>query len=53
MNWPAVERLFAAALEIPPEERQALLDSDPDDEVRADVRRLLARHDALSAGEDS
>ena len=53
MNWPAVERLFAAALETPPEERQALLDSDPNDTVRAEVQRLLARHDALCSGHDS
>jgi TolB-like protein/tetratricopeptide (TPR) repeat protein len=53
VNWPSVERLFAAALETPPEERQALLDSDPDDAVRAEVRRLLARHDALCSGQDS
>jgi TolB-like protein len=53
VNWPSVERLFAAALETPPEERQALLDSDPDDAVRAEVRRLLARHDALCSGHDS
>ena len=53
MNWPAVERLFAAAIEIPLEERQALLDSDPDDAVRFEVRRLLMRHDALSSGQDS
>ena len=53
MNWPSVERLFAAALETPAEGRQALLDSDPDDAVRAEVRRLLARHDALSRGHDS
>jgi serine/threonine protein kinase/tetratricopeptide (TPR) repeat protein len=53
VNWPSVERLFAAALETPPAERQALLDSDPDDAVRAEVRRLLARHDALCSGHDS
>jgi TolB-like protein/Tfp pilus assembly protein PilF len=53
VNWPSVERLFAAALETPAEGRQALLDSDPDDAVRAEVRRLLARHDALSRGHDS
>jgi serine/threonine protein kinase/tetratricopeptide (TPR) repeat protein len=53
MNWPSVERLFAAALEIPLEDRQALLDSDPDEAVRAEVRRLLARHDALASGHDS
>jgi TolB-like protein/tetratricopeptide (TPR) repeat protein len=53
VNWPSVERLFAAALETPPEERQALLDADPDDAVRAEVRRLLARHDALCSGQDS
>jgi tetratricopeptide (TPR) repeat protein/TolB-like protein len=53
VNWPAVERLFAAALETRPEERQALLDSDPDDAVRAEVRRLLARHDALCSQHDS
>jgi len=53
VNWPSVERLFAAALEMTAEGRQALLDSDPDDTVRAEVCRLLARHDALSCGHDS
>jgi len=53
VNWPSVERLFAAALETPAGERQALLDSDPDDAVRGEVRRLLARHEALSYGHDS
>jgi TolB-like protein len=52
VNWPSVERLFAAALDTPAEGREALLDSDPDDTVRAEVRRLLARHDALSRGHD-
>ena len=53
MNWPSVERLFAAAIEMPLEERQALLDSDPDEAVRVEVRRLLALHDVLSSGLDS
>jgi serine/threonine protein kinase/tetratricopeptide (TPR) repeat protein len=53
VNWPSVERLFAAALEMTPEERQVLLDSDPDDAVRAEVRKLLARHDALFSGHDA
>jgi TolB-like protein/tetratricopeptide (TPR) repeat protein len=53
VNWPSVERLFAEALETPADGRQALLDSDPDAAVRAEVRRLLARHDALSRGQDS
>ena len=53
MNWPSVERLFAAALETPAEGRRALLDSDPDAVVRAEVRRLLALHEVLSSGHDS
>jgi serine/threonine-protein kinase len=47
-HWPLVERFFAAALDTPPEQRDALLDAACDDDaVREDVRRLLARHDAL------
>jgi serine/threonine-protein kinase len=53
VNWSAVERLFATALETPPEHRDALLDShDLDETVRVEVRRLLARHDALSSAGD-
>ena len=48
-RWPLVERYFAAALDTPPEGRDALLATEcADDAVRADVRRLLARHDALA-----
>src|SRR5829696_8909994 len=48
-RWPLVERYFAAALDTPPEDREGLLAAEcGDDEVRADVRRLLARHDALT-----
>jgi TolB-like protein/Tfp pilus assembly protein PilF len=48
MNWSSVERLFAAAVSTPPEHRETVLGSDPDEDVRAEVRRLLARHDELS-----
>lgn len=38
-----VERLFHEALELPPEERSAFLESNaPDDEIRAEVLELLA-----------
>ena len=48
-RWPLVERYFAAALDTPPEVRDELLAAEcADDAVRADVRRLLARHDALA-----
>jgi serine/threonine-protein kinase len=48
-RWPLVERYFAAALDTPPEERDALLATEcADDAVRADVRRLLARHEVLA-----
>ena len=48
-RWPLVERYFAAALDTPPEDREGRLAAEcGDDEVRADVRRLLARHDALT-----
>ncbi len=54
MNWSAVERLFAVALETPPEHRDALLDSNGlDATVRVEVRRLLARHAALSSPDDA
>jgi serine/threonine-protein kinase len=49
-RWPLVEHFFAAAMDTPPEQRDALLDAHcADDAVRADVRRLLARHDELSS----
>jgi len=49
-RWPLVERYFAVALATPPEDREELLDVGcTDADVRADVRRLLERHDALSA----
>jgi serine/threonine-protein kinase len=52
-RWPLVERYFAAALETPPEARDALLAEECADEVvRADVRRLLARHEALVHTDD-
>ncbi len=51
-RWPLVEQFFAAALDTPPEERDARLTADcADDAVRADVRRLLAHHDALTASD--
>ena len=49
-RWSIVERCFAAALATEPERRDALIDETCGDaDVRADVRRLLARHDTLSA----
>jgi len=52
-RWPQIERYFAAALETPPEARDALLAAEcTDDMVRADVRRLLARHEALANSAD-
>ena len=49
-RWPLVERCFAAALDTPPEEREHVLAAECADEaVRAEVRRLLARHDALTS----
>ena len=51
-RWPLVEKYFAAALDTPAEQRDALLDADcADDAVRADVRRLLARHDELASSD--
>ena len=52
-RWPLVERFFAVALDTPPEMRDAMLESDClDHGVRADVRRLLARHASLSSSDD-
>ena len=52
-RWPLIERCFAAALDTPPEARDALLDTEcADDAARAEVRRLLARHDALTGEAD-
>ena len=49
-RWAQVESVFTAALDTPPEARESLLASRCADEtLRAEVRRLLARHDSLSA----
>lgn len=53
MNREAVDRLFAAALELPVAEREGLLHSEPDETVRAAVRRLLSRHDHLETAPDA
>lgn len=46
-SWPAIERLFHEAIELPPAERVALLDriatSDP--ALRTSLQRLLDAHD--------
>jgi serine/threonine protein kinase/TolB-like protein/tetratricopeptide (TPR) repeat protein len=48
-RWSQVEALFSAALDTPREAREALLASLCTDEVvRAEVTRLLVRHDSLS-----
>jgi serine/threonine-protein kinase len=48
-RWALVERCFATALDTPAEEREQRLVAECADElVRADVRRLVARHEALS-----
>jgi serine/threonine protein kinase len=45
-NWKVVKELFAAALEVEPARRPALLQERCHDEnVRAEVERLLAEHD--------
>ena len=52
-RWAQLEQLFAAALDTPPEQRDALLESDcADVTLRAEVRRLLARHDVLASSSD-
>ncbi len=49
-RWAVVARLFAEALDAPPEERSVRLEAgSPDADVRDEVRRLLATHDALSS----
>ncbi len=51
-RWPLVEQFFAVALDTPPEQRDAMLDSDCHDHgVRAEVRRLLARHESLTSSD--
>jgi serine/threonine-protein kinase len=53
MNPISVEELFAAALDTPPAARAALLESPGTDAaVASEVRRLLERHDALTAAGD-
>ncbi|MFL5618464.1 MAG: protein kinase domain-containing protein [Gemmatimonadaceae bacterium] len=50
VRWPLVERYFAAALDTPAAERETLLAATcADAAVRADVRRLIARHEALTS----
>ena len=52
-RWPLIERCFAAALDTPPEDRERLLVAECADETaRADVRRLLERHDALMRSDE-
>jgi serine/threonine-protein kinase len=49
VNPTAVEELFRAALDTPPGQREALFAARGHDEpTRAEVRRLLARHEALT-----
>src|SRR5687767_8206862 len=43
--WPAVERLFLAALDLTGEDQTALLAAEPDATVRAAVADLLAALD--------
>ena len=51
-RWSQVERAFALALDTPPDARDALLASQElDAGAHDEVLRLLARHDALSAGD--
>ncbi|HEX6833010.1 MAG TPA: tetratricopeptide repeat protein [Rudaea sp.] len=45
-RFARVENLFQAAIDLPPAEREGYLQAHESDEsVRADVRRLLGRHD--------
>jgi tetratricopeptide (TPR) repeat protein/TolB-like protein len=46
VTWAEIEAVFAAALDTPPNARESLLASCTDESVRAEVRRLLARHDS-------
>jgi predicted ATPase/serine/threonine protein kinase len=50
-RWAVIERLFARALDLPPGERDEFLAaaSSDDDELRREVRKLLAAHDAVIA----
>jgi eukaryotic-like serine/threonine-protein kinase len=49
-RWAQLEELFAAALDTPPEQRDALLESGcADASLRAEVRRLLERHEVLAS----
>jgi hypothetical protein len=48
-RWSQVEAVFTAVLHPPTEARESLLASlCTDESVRAEVRRLLARHASLS-----
>jgi serine/threonine-protein kinase len=49
-RWDEVERVFAAALEIPADRRESFLASAfaPDDALRAELRSLLAAHAQLN-----
>ena len=48
-RWRRLKALFEEALGVSEEAREALLAAAPDDELRADVRRLLADHAAAQA----
>jgi tetratricopeptide (TPR) repeat protein len=43
--WEKVRELFHACVELPPSERAAQLESEPDEAVRAETASLLAEHD--------
>lgn len=46
-RWSEIDRLFQAALEVPPEERESFLSSSPaDTQVRDEVRSLIVRYDS-------
>ena len=49
-NWTAIKQLFEQVLEVPAGQRDAFLDqAAAPDEVRAEVRSLLAHHDGGQA----
>ena len=41
-RWKEIERLFEAALELPPEERAAFLDRECESDLRPEVEAMLA-----------
>ena len=50
-HWSRVEQLFAALLDVPEEERHAVLETEGHSDIRSEVETLLAVHRDLASGD--